>query len=208
MDSPQISSENYLHNSTECSNISLIRPDSETTLYLEDDNNSFGIEDIHLGNDIQLGLPKLETESKQHWSGYKNFNLDIDDEVVDVLKPEQIRWFYKNIANKQWVEFNGYDSLRIEKRLNNLTEKEWKFYTATSRPKRSQEKSPYTSPTLEYLKNPGNLTENDNVSYENVSPSSETVDKVVVRGGLYEVDLLKRSCSSIFWPSKLKCMLI
>lgn len=30
---------------------------------------------------------------------------------------------------------------------------------------------------------------------------------VVVRGGLYEVDLLKKKCTSIFWPGKRDCVL-
>lgn len=197
MDSSRISSEN--HNSSQNLNVSLIRPDSQTTLYLEDDN-TFGVSDVHLENNIVL--PKIETECKQNWSFDQQLNPENNDEVVDVLKPEQIRWFYKNISNKQWVEFNGYDSLRIEKRLNNLTEKEWKLYTATYRSKKSSEKSPNPSPTLEYLKSPSNFTANDNASEECFSPSSETIDKVVVRGGLYEVDMLKRNCTSIFWPGE------
>lgn len=35
------------------------------------------------------------------------------DEVTE-LAPEEVRWFYKKEADKPWVAFDGYDSLRIE----------------------------------------------------------------------------------------------
>lgn len=33
---------------------------------------------------------------------------------AEPLTPEEIRWFYKGGVDKRWVEFCGYDSLRIE----------------------------------------------------------------------------------------------
>uniref|UniRef100_A0A1B6LDX7 DDHD domain-containing protein n=1 Tax=Graphocephala atropunctata TaxID=36148 RepID=A0A1B6LDX7_9HEMI len=190
------------NNSQDC-NVSLIKPDAETTLYLEDDNNSFGVGDLHLDSNDSITSPKVESENKTIWSTDPVFNLRDSDEIVDVLKPEQIRWFYKNLANKQWVEFDGYDSLKIERRYTNLTDKEWRYYNATYRSKKNQEKSPNSSPTFEALKTNGNHTTKSSTSAEECfSPSSETADRVVVRGGLYEVDLIKRNCTSIFWPGE------
>lgn len=45
--------------------------------------------------------------------------MDIAEEAVEIsfaeaLKPEEIRWFYKDGVDKRWIEFCGYDSLRIE----------------------------------------------------------------------------------------------
>ncbi|KAG8320102.1 Phospholipase ddhd1 [Homalodisca vitripennis] len=181
--------------SSEDCNVSLINPDSQTTLYLEDDNNSFGVGDLPLEDNITS--PKVENESKPIWP---TDHLRDSDEIVDVLRPEQIRWFYKNIANKQWVEFNGYDSLRIEKRYKNLNEKEWRDYNATYRSKKNQDKSPNSSPTFESFKTNGNHAKSSTSAEECSSPSSETADRVVVRGGLYEVVVPKRNCTSIFWP--------
>lgn len=188
------------------SNVSLINPDSETTLYLEDDNNSYGVSDLHLQEAITS--PKVDEEIKHIWSNDHTLNLRNNDEVIDVLTPEQIRWFYKSLASKQWVEFNGYDSLRIERRYRNLTDTEWKYYNSTYRSKKN--KTPTPSPTVECLKYSNNdMSKQDGSlnSEELTPPSSETADRVVVRGGLYEVDLLKRNCASIFWPGRKQVLL-
>ncbi|XP_062596955.1 phospholipase DDHD1-like [Saccostrea cucullata] len=41
-------------------------------------------------------------------------------EYVDKLRPEEIRWFYKQDGDKEWTPFIGYDSLRIECRYRAL----------------------------------------------------------------------------------------
>lgn len=41
-------------------------------------------------------------------------------EYVDKLRPEEIRWFYKQDGDKEWSPFIGYDSLRIECRFRAL----------------------------------------------------------------------------------------
>lgn len=200
-------STNSTNDESNNSNVSFINPDPETTLYLEDDNHSYGVSELHLQEAITS--PKVDGESKQIWNIDHPLNLRNSDEVIDVLTPEQIRWFYKSLATKQWVEFNGYDSLRIERRYRNLTDTEWKYYNATYRSKKNQDKTPTSSPTFECLKYTNNDISKQNSSLnaeELIPPSSETADRVVVRGGLYEVDLLKRNCASIFWPGKNKAV--
>lgn len=191
------------HNNSEETHVSLIKPDLNTTLYLEDDNNSFVVNDLSLGLK-EDSLHSVETDGKHSWVNDQPFNLGNSDEIIDVLKPEQVRWFYKNLSNKLWVEFNGYDSLRIEKKFNTLNDREWRHFNSTYSSRKNQDKPPTPSPTSECLKNTNNEGSKSlpTSTNGNNSPSSETADRIVVRGGLYEVDLLKRNCSSIFWPGK------
>lgn len=183
-------------------NVSIITSDSET-LYLEDDNNSY-VSDLQ--GEERIVSPKTELDRT-------NFTVDPtlyfrnNDELIDVLKAEQIRWFYKNLSNKQWVEFNGYDSLRIEHRYKNLTDKEWAYYNATYRSRKPQDKNTNCSPTYEPLKSPQSINQTVRLSDETtpdecISPCGEVNEKVVVRDGLFEVDVLKRNCTSIFWPGE------
>ncbi|XP_021379942.1 phospholipase DDHD1-like isoform X2 [Mizuhopecten yessoensis] len=49
------------------------------------------------------------------------------NEFVNHLRPEEVRWFYKQVGDKEWRSFIGYDSLRIECRfraMQNITEEE------------------------------------------------------------------------------------
>lgn len=190
------------HNNSEEKHVSLIKPDLNTTLYLEDDNNSF-VNDLSLGLKDE-SLHSVESDVKPIWVNDQPFNLGNSDELIDVLKPEQVRWFYKSLSNKLWVEFNGYDSLRIEKKLKSLNDREWKLFNSTFSSQKNKDRTPTPSLTLECLKNGSNESTKSvpTSTNGNNSPSSETADKIVVRGGLYEVDLLKRNCSSIFWPGK------
>ncbi|XP_011139181.1 phospholipase DDHD1 [Harpegnathos saltator] len=55
---------------------------------------------------------------------------------AEPLTPEEIRWFYKNGVEKRWVDFCGYDSLRIEKIYQDRQEllnksEEWEIMRGT-----------------------------------------------------------------------------
>ncbi|CAB0043986.1 unnamed protein product [Trichogramma brassicae] len=78
------------------------------------------------------------------------------------LLPEEVRWLYRDDINKIWIEFCGYDSLRIEN--------SWREIQSRS-------------------------SENGNNSDNFVNNV-----KIVVRGGMYEVDLEQKKCVSIYWP--------
>lgn len=105
----------------------------------------------------------------------QDYDMEFEEDVnevpyVEPLKPEQIRWFYKDGVDKRWIEFCGYDSLRIE---------------AAWRRKVEREK---------------NTKENkENRTNRNDTESCETV---VVKGGMYDVELDKLKCISIYWPGK------
>lgn len=80
-------------------------------------------------------------------------------EYVDKLRPEEIRWFYKQEGDKEWTPFIGYDSLRIECRYRALQ------------------------------------TVEDEQEIDN--------DVILVRGGLYQVDVAKRRCTPVYWSGDL-----
>ncbi|XP_063983153.1 regulator of microtubule dynamics protein 2-like isoform X2 [Diachasmimorpha longicaudata] len=89
--------------------------------------------------------------------------MDIGEEVpyAEPLAPEEIRWFYKDGVDKRWVEFCGYDSLRIEEAWRKKMEKE-----------------------------------------RNANETNDDCERVVVKGGMYDVKLDDMKCVSIFWAGE------
>ena len=47
------------------------------------------------------------------------------DEVCE-LGPEEVRWFYRLAPDKSWIQFDGYDSLRIEIRYRHIWQTRWR----------------------------------------------------------------------------------
>ncbi|CAK9810627.1 Phospholipase DDHD1 [Anthophora quadrimaculata] len=84
---------------------------------------------------------------------------------AEPLTPERIRWFYRDGVDKRWVEFCGYDSLRIENAWQNHQ----------------------------------NLLSKRDDTTNNPPPS---VEKIVVKGGMYDVELDKLKCVSIYCPGE------
>lgn len=108
----------------------------------------------------------------------KENGMDIAEEAVETLyaeklKPEEIRWFYKDGVDKRWIEFCGYDSLRIENA--------WR--------------------QKENLKNCNN-DNHDNGDVHDDDNNLKDVDNVVVKGGMYDVQLDNMKCVSIYWPGE------
>lgn len=104
------------------------------------------------------------------------------DETVDDLGPEEVRWFYKVEADKKWTPFIGYDSLRIE----------WKYRDLLQDVRAEGNESPAGE-----QKWSGKLSPKDKQE-----GSPQDVDKIVVRGGLYEVDVKLLKCESIYWQGE------
>jgi len=96
------------------------------------------------------------------------------DSVICELTPEEVRWFYKSEADKRWNEFNGYDSHQIEF-LYRQYNQEWLELQAYS----DQHANGTAAETLG-VKIPKH--------------------QIVVRGGMYEVDIHNWKGYSIFWP--------
>ena len=47
------------------------------------------------------------------------------EEVCEV-RPEEVRWFYRLGPDKPWIQFDGYDSLRIEIRYRHIWQTRWR----------------------------------------------------------------------------------
>lgn len=95
------------------------------------------------------------------------------------ILPEQIRWFYKQESDKKLTPFIGFDSLRIELKYRELHEHDLNLYESSL--------STLSDDDVKQLKNH---------------------EKIVVRGGLYEVDVKDRLCSSIFWAGMKVTLLL
>lgn len=104
------------------------------------------------------------------------------DVTVEDLGPEMVRWFYKVEADKKWTPFIGYDSLRIEWKYRDLLQD-----TGTS-PEGSKKESFISGSEHSSPKEP---------------EKSGVVERIVVRGGLYEVDVKHRKCESIYWQGEV-----
>ncbi|KAJ8674260.1 hypothetical protein QAD02_005522 [Eretmocerus hayati] len=96
--------------------------------------------------------------------GKEKKEIPMHSPYAEPLKPEEVRWFYKDDVNKRWMEFCGYDSLRIENA--------WRQCMISS-----------------------NGNESNGHSYTKV-------ERVVVRGGIYDVELENMKCVSIYWPGE------
>lgn len=128
------------------------------------------------------------------------------DGVVGELRPEEVRWFYKSCSDKRWIEFSGYDSLRIESKYRH-SYREWQYYNTTfsNLENASESYSGNTSP-IDHSALPVESSDSVSSRYEcNEAGAAETdpeQHKIVVRGGMYEVDLNTCKCDSIYWPGR------
>lgn len=128
------------------------------------------------------------------------------DGVVSELRPEEVRWFYKSCSDKRWIEFSGYDSLRIESKYRH-SYREWQYYNRTfsNLENASDSYSGNTSP-IDHSALPVESSDSVSSRYEcNEAGAAETdpeQHKIVVRGGMYEVDLNTCKCDSIYWPGE------
>ncbi|XP_048258899.1 phospholipase DDHD1-like [Haliotis rufescens] len=82
--------------------------------------DSFLQERSNLSDDEDFDLDSSGTRSPFTDSPSHKKYLFPQKEFVDELRPEEIRWFYKNEGEKRWRAFIGYDSLRIECRYRAL----------------------------------------------------------------------------------------
>ncbi|GLH06924.1 Protein retinal degeneration B [Gryllus bimaculatus] len=121
------------------------------------------------------------------------------DSIVDELGPEEVRWFYKSESDKRWLEFSGYDSLRIEFKYRQLYQ-EWHFYSnQDSWTEYPQKEADNTESALNFDKPSGVEADSRQAG---IGVLSDTEHRIVVRGGMYEVDLHEWKCCSIYWPGE------
>ncbi|KAM9714740.1 phospholipase DDHD1 isoform 3-T3 [Dama dama] len=124
-------------------------------------------------------------------------------EVVTELGPEEVRWFYKE-DKKTWKPFIGYDSLRIELAFRTLLQ-------ATGTRARAQD------PDGDHVCGPASPAGPASSSKEDEDEDRVcgfcpriaghgremeelvNIERVCVRGGLYEVDVTQGECYPVYW---------
>ncbi|CAI9176999.1 unnamed protein product [Rangifer tarandus platyrhynchus] len=124
-------------------------------------------------------------------------------EVVTELGPEEVRWFYKE-DKKTWKPFIGYDSLRIELAFRTLLQ-------ATGTRARAQD------PDGDHVCGPASPAGPASSSVEDEDEDRVcgfcpriaghgremeelvNIERVCVRGGLYEVDVTQGECYPVYW---------
>ncbi|XP_037359257.1 phospholipase DDHD1 isoform X4 [Talpa occidentalis] len=117
-------------------------------------------------------------------------------EVVTELGPEEVRWFYKE-DKKTWKPFIGYDSLRIELAFRTLLQA-----TGGQPQAEDPDGDPAGGPA-----SPAEDEDEDGVCgfcprAAGPEPEMEelvNVERVCVRGGLYEVDVTQGECYPVYW---------
>uniref|UniRef100_A0ABI7WS05 DDHD domain-containing protein n=1 Tax=Felis catus TaxID=9685 RepID=A0ABI7WS05_FELCA len=118
-------------------------------------------------------------------------------EVVTELGPEEVRWFYKE-DKKTWKPFIGYDSLRIELAFRTLLQ-------ATGGLPRAGD--PDGDPVCGPASSSGEDDDEDRVcgfcprgaGHEPEMEELVNIERVCVRGGLYEVDVTQGECYPVYW---------
>ncbi|XP_031309611.1 phospholipase DDHD1 isoform X2 [Camelus dromedarius] len=118
-------------------------------------------------------------------------------EVVTELGPEEVRWFYKE-DKKTWKPFIGYDSLRIELAFRTLLQ-------ATGARAKAQD------PDGDHVCGPASSSGEDDdedrvcgfcpriAGHGREMEELVNVERVCVRGGLYEVDVNQGECYPVYW---------
>ncbi|KAF6129645.1 DDHD domain containing 1 [Phyllostomus discolor] len=124
-------------------------------------------------------------------------------EVVTELGPEEVRWFYKE-DKKTWKPFIGYDSLRIELAFRTLL-KATGGRPQDEDPDRDHVCGPSSSTGLA-----SSFAEDDredrvcgfcprSARHEPEMEQLVNIERVCVRGGLYEVDVTQGECYPVYW---------
>ncbi|KAM9355891.1 phospholipase DDHD1 [Pholidichthys leucotaenia] len=135
-------------------------------------------------------------------------------EVVTELGPEEVRWFYKE-DKKTWKSFLGHDSLKIEHTFRRYSELNPRAKTSgfSSDDKECDCKGtesralnsavPVETRTSSVHGGRGSLDSSTVSSDERDLDSIEiNVERVCVRGGLYEVDVKERECYPVYWKQQ------
>ncbi|KAM8781361.1 phospholipase DDHD1 isoform 6-T6 [Rhynchonycteris naso] len=124
-------------------------------------------------------------------------------EVVTELGPEEVRWFYKE-DKKTWKPFIGYDSLRIELAFRTLLQ-----VTGGQPQTEDSDRDDVCGPAspLGRTSSFGEDEDEDRVCgfcprtarHEPEMEQLVNIERVCVRGGLYEVDVTQGECYPVYW---------
>lgn len=177
------------------------KPFSLVNIIEEQLNNiSFSSGNFNLETDSSENTNLLAESDNGQALKTKNESFDHDNKEIGALATSEVHWFYKN-TGKTWIEFSGYDSIQLENAYRKILE-EW--------PKENGDKAVLlTSETKSALENEKENKESQTTDHRRGSQeasssrrSSQSNKHILVRGGLYEADILSRKCASIYWPGK------
>ena len=134
----------------------------------------FTADDLLPSRDTEFGRPvDVESNSSGTSTESKNRYLFPQVDTVEVLRPEAIRWFFKEPGDKKWTPFIGYDSLRIECKYRELESRKVV------------------------------LEDDTEVAHDCVdNETAMDPERICVRGSLFEVDVTLRKCYPIYWSSQ------
>nr|XP_046269848.1 phospholipase DDHD1 isoform X2 [Scatophagus argus] len=135
-------------------------------------------------------------------------------DVVTELGPEEVRWFYKE-DKKTWKPFVGHDSLKIELMFRKYCELNPRaagfqvgggpeeFANNGVESKGLNGAVPVETRTSSVHGGLGSQDTSTVSSDERDLDSIEiNIEPVCVRGGLYEVDIIERECSPVYWKQQ------
>lgn len=150
-------------------------------------------------------------EARRNSSGKDDPQPSLDvDKVVENLTCAEVRWFYKEPGNTKWTPFGGYDTLMTEAAYRKLPPdlrgpKKSSPKSETPSPMKEEDpktsSDPTTSSDAKLSSEPKTPSDPNDPKVED-EPKSST-PRVLVLGGLYELDFITRTCSSIYWPGEL-----
>jgi hypothetical protein len=138
--------------------------------------------DTKINNSTSSSLDNLLDPGPSSLGSFGSHNLPYFKEFVEDLGPEEYRWFYKAEADKKWIPFIGYDSLRIE----------WKFRDLLQNGLASTQKIASSDFSGE-----NGLTGTNEVDERPFDLGEDGT--ITVRGGLYEVNVKIKKGQSIYW---------
>lgn len=162
------------------SNITIV---GANPMNLENDNNELTLDDCHT---LESASSSPRRNSSNSTKEEKSPEPEADkNKVIDVLTVPEVRWFYKELdktSNKVWTPFGGHDTINIETIFRSLP------VELQNIPKKH---SPKSDVAYNFVDESTKEAASQNVSA-----------KVLVLGNLYEVDLISRICTSIYWPGE------
>ncbi|XP_061602656.1 phospholipase DDHD1b [Cololabis saira] len=126
-------------------------------------------------------------------------------DVVTDLRPEEIRWFYKE-DRRTWKPFVGHDSLKIERLYQRLSEhsQEKEKEKGLPRPAEAGEEAassgePRPDGAAEERAGAAGDPQEQEEEEEDPGEARAIAEAVCVRGGLYEVHVREKECYPVYW---------
>ena len=184
------------HSSSSKSKSSSTDCENEERILSSDEFAALGPRGLHVTSDLPSPGSVKSGDGSQYSmssdassSSSKSKYLYPKIDTVEILHPEEVRWFYKEPLDKKWTAFIGYDSLRIECKYRELQHTTAKVKVMSD----VDEEQPHEKDQ--------DSTNSDKTNDEKELETDS--ERINVRGGLYEVDVMRKESYPIYWtPSE------